>query len=327
MVGNMAITKFDLDWSDIAFQSKQPINKLNAVFINAPREMSLKRITQLIKTHLPKGNIIVGISKEPYVNGLEQQAQFKMLDYADVSKIIDKVNKSGSKHKIYTLRYFQREFKYLLEKLSFKSVILVNGSWYTAFHLRPEYYILTNQQVNHEFVSPFSSEAEARGYADGIRLPQVPKAGLFTEREMLDLTLLVARHSFDYGGFQTAAALGLKHGNKHKLLATAHNRVVPYETYAMHHGASRERNFSPPHDLNHYDTVHAEVELLIAAQRKSVSLKGSTLFINLLPCPTCGRMLVETDVEEVVYQNDHSSGYTFDMLSIAGKKIRRITSK
>jgi deoxycytidylate deaminase len=92
----------------------------------------------------------------------------------------------------------------------------------------------------------------------------------------------------------------------------------------MHHGNSREANISPPHDLNHKDTVHAEVEILIKAGKDNIDLAGTTVFINLLPCPACARMFADTDIKELVYREDHSSGYAVKLLEVAGKKVRRI---
>jgi deoxycytidylate deaminase len=79
-------------------------------------------------------------------------------------------------------------------------------------------------------------------------------------------------------------------------------------------------------DLNHYDVNHAEVELITQAVRDHLDLAGTTLFINVLPCPTCARMLTSTDIAEFVYAEDHSSGYAIRMLEAAGKTVRRIVS-
>jgi deoxycytidylate deaminase len=92
----------------------------------------------------------------------------------------------------------------------------------------------------------------------------------------------------------------------------------------MHYGAAREIHFSPPHDVNHYDTVHAEVELILQASRQKIGLKDTSFFINTLPCPMCARMLSQTDIKELVYQNDHSEGYAIKMLEACGKIVRRL---
>src|SRR5688572_11688257 len=110
--------KLDFDWADLAFANKKPLRELNATFIVAPREMSTKRFAQIIKEYLPKGNILLGLAKEPYVDGLEGQAQFRMLEHQAVEGIVKKVA-AASQHKIYTLSYFQRELPHILEKISF----------------------------------------------------------------------------------------------------------------------------------------------------------------------------------------------------------------
>lgn len=313
----------DFDWNELAFASKKPLNNLEPIFIAAPREMSLARFKELVKTYLPKGNMLLGLAKEDYVLGFEDQPQFRTLQQATVQTIIDKVNGSPSAHKIATLTYAQRDLVHVISGLDIKHFVGINGSWKYSFHTQPPYYALMQRSVPYELVSPFTSDTEAQQFASKTKLPQLPKAGNFTEAEMLDVAAQAATHSYDYS-FQTGVALGRKKQNKYSLLAVGYNKVVPYQTYAMHHGAVRETHFSPPNDLNHYDTTHAEVELLIKTQKENISLKHTTLFINLLPCPTCARMLSQTDIAEFVYKEDHSDGYAVKMLELAGKKVRRI---
>jgi deoxycytidylate deaminase len=215
----------------------------------------------------------------------------------------------------------------LFEKLDFARVVLVNGSWKHTFHTQPAYYALVRSGTPYDMVSPFADEIEARAYEaevmSEIAAAHPEPTGTFTEAQMLQKANEAALFSFDYS-HQTGVALGRKKASKYTFLGWAYNRVVPYQTYAMHHGASREANFSPPHDLNHYDTVHAEVEMIVQAQKRALDLHGTTLFINLLPCPSCARMFTETDIEEFVYSIDHSEGYAVKMLEAAGKKVRRV---
>lgn len=320
---NIKMDKHAFDWAELAFSSKKSIRNLNAIFIAAPREISIKRFTQLVKEYLPEAPIVVGIAKENYVDGFEGQVQFKTLQSRTLRSIIDKVNTADTPHAIVTLTYFQRELPFILEKLDFQQVLFINGSWKYLFHSRPEFYALVKNKVPYKLVSPFFDEEEARDYAaKTTQLSERPKEKL-SESEMLELADKTARLSFDYG-FQTGVTLGRKVGDTYEFLASSFNRVVPFQTYAMHHGASRETHFSPMHDLNHYDTIHAEVALIIAAQKESIKLAGTTLFINLLPCPSCARMFTETDIAEFVYREDHSDGYGVKILELAGKKVRRV---
>lgn len=315
--------KTDFDWSELAFGSKKPLRELNAVFIAAPREISPKRFAQLIKEYLPSGNIIIGLSKEDYIEGFEGQPQFKALQRDTIQPMIDKINAAGTPHSVATLTYFQRELSFILEKFEFREVLFINGSWKHLFHSRPEFYALVKNHTPYKLISPFVDEDEARDFELKTRQVLARPSGKKTEKEMLQLADEASHHSFDYG-YQTGVTLGRKLGTSYEFLASGFNKVVPFQTYAMHYGASRETNFSPMHDLNHYDTIHAEVGLIIAAQKEKIDLAGTTLFINLLPCPSCARMFTQTDITEFVYREDHSAGYAVRMLELAGKKVRRV---
>jgi deoxycytidylate deaminase len=322
---------YEFDWSELAFGSKKPVRDLKATFIAASRQMSARRFTEIVKQYLPHGNIVLGLAKEDYINDFSGQPQFRTLKLQDVSAIIQRVNGSSSKHKIATLSYFQREQKFVLEKLRSPHVLLVNGSWNLSFQRTPSFFQLASTRTPYEMISPFCDEAEARACEQALNvemreqssLSSVSKTKIYSEQELVGLVAEAAKLSYDHS-FQTGAVLAKKSGDGYKYLLHLCNIVVPFQTYAMLHGSMREKNFSPAHDLNHYDTVHAEVELIIAAQKQGLSLKDTTLFINLMPCPTCARMLCETDIAEFVYAAEHSDGYAYKLLQEAGKTIRRL---
>jgi deoxycytidylate deaminase len=304
----------DFDWKDIR------------IFIAAPRELSAKRFTQIVKHYLPKGNIALGISDEEYVVGFENQPQFKMLRQKTVQEIIDKVAASDSPNKVFVYSYSQKNLADVVANLTdSQRVLLVNGSWKYAFHNSESYKILTKNNVPIKFISPFVDENEAKTYQQSHEpLIDLPLRGtLLDEQEMFNVVDQAAKQSFDYS-FQTGAVLGKKHNGKYEFIAATFNRVIPYQTYALHHGNSREKNLSRPHDTNHYDTVHAEMEFLVEAARGDYDLEGATMFINLLHCPNCARVLSQTTLDGTVYRYDHSDGYAEKLFKLCGKKVKRV---
>ena len=319
---------YTYDWSELAFGSKKAVRDLQATFIMAPREVSPARLKQLLKTYLPQGNIVIGISQEPYVLGFEGQPQYRMLREASILSLIEKVNQAKMPHRASLLRYSQRDITHVIEKLKFRHVVLVNGSWKHSFHTLPAFYSLIKSGTPYEYVSPFASEDEARAYEQATRplidqslnLPQPGE--LYTDAEMQNLAVSAAKQSYDYAG-QTGVALGMKEDKNYRLLNTGYNAVVPYQAFAMHFGASREHYFSPPNDLNHYDTVHAEVQVVLSSLAAGHDLSGTTLFVSVLPCPVCSRILIKTGITEVVYGHDHSDGYAVRLLGKAGLTVRR----
>ena len=312
-----------IDWSDIAFADKRGLKELNATFITAPREMSKTRLSQLVKRYLSRGNLILGIAREDYVLGLEDQPQFKTMRLEEAQSIVNKVHEAGLEHKLYVLVYSQRDLPYIIDKITFSRIVFVNGSWYKALHLRQEFYILSSKAIPYDMVSPFVSEIEAKQYALDHPARKIGSDRLLSKSQVIDLMGEEAKNSCAYSEFQTGVVLARKQGDKFGFIASAYNKIVPYETYAMLYGASREKNFTPMNDLNHYDAIHAEVSLLIKAQKQKLDLSQTTLFINLLPCPSCARMLAATDIADLVYIEDHSSGYAVQLLEAAGKVVSR----
>ncbi len=313
----------EYNWSDLVFGSKKPLKELDAVFLSISREMSVGRFTQLIKQYLPTGNIIVAVTNEPYIKGFEGQPQFKTMDLDDVRPLIDKVNASKSPHKIVILHCNQSDIVPILDKIKLRLALFVNGSWLHSFHMRPEYYTLVSNGIIFKLISPFIDETEAKTYAENHQSKVLLSKKYLTDIESMKLANEIAKNSFA-NEHQTGAIISKNNNGKYQPIIGTYNVVVPYETFAWHNGASRERHLSPMGDLTHYDTVHAEVLGVIQAQKNKIDLSSTSLFINLLPCPACARMLCQTDISEIVYSLDHSEGYAVSLLEKAGKKVRRL---
>lgn len=300
----------------------------DTIFIVAPREVSQARFKQIVKRYLPKAPIVLGVSKEPYVVGLEGQPQFAMLDLRTVQPVIDRVN-AVSPGAIRVLAYSQSELADIVAAHRFKRILLVNGSWHYTFQNHPAYQVLLERNIPFKYLSPFVDEDEAHAYEQHHSYaPNLPKKGtVLSDAEMLAAAAEAAKQSYDYS-FQTGASLGRRTDEGYAYLFDAFNKVVPYQSYALHHGNSRERHGSEVHDTTHYDTIHAEMHLLIRALENGTNLKGTTLFINLLPCPSCARTLTQTGIDEIVYVNDHSGGYGKMILEASGKNVRQhVTQK
>ncbi len=309
-----------LNWQQLKNKDKQQLSQQRPIFVLAPRDISKKRIQQLNQKLAAKRPVVWGCLTDEYIPGLEDSPQFKSLTLVKLKNSLKEQKAAG------ILNYPQRYAKYVLKEIEWSAVIAIHGSWHKAFHYRPEYYVISKKQLPHKLVSSFVDEAEAKEYLVKIK-SDLPAVGFepdkkYTDKELLEFTALRARHSFDYT-FQTGAVL-VKDG---QVLAAAHNRILPYETYMLHKGASKEKHLTPPHDLNHFDTNHAEVELILTALDQSLDLTNTSLYINLLPCPICARMLARTPIKEIVYQHDHSQGYGFKLLTQTGKTLRRIATK
>lgn len=320
--------KILFDWNDLAFASKKPLKSLNATFIMALREMSPQRLAEMIKTYLTSGHVIIGISKEPYVLGFEDQPQFRMLALQAAEHLAKKVVAARSPHRLVILHYSQRDLVHLADQINSKRFVAVNGSYKLAFQNLPVYYRLAAAGIPIDHVSPFMSDAESMDYAK-LHAPilELPKSGAVIQDETaMKLAIDIAKQSYDYCT-QVGAVLAKKSGKSYTFINAAYNRVIPYQGYNLHHGSQREIYLSPPADINHHDTIHAEMGILLDAIEQSVDLKGTTLFSDLMPCPACARVLSGTAIEEFVYMHDYGDGYAVKLFELSGKKVRRYVVK
>jgi dCMP deaminase len=317
----------DFVWSEIAFGSKRGINELNAIFVPAPREMSAVRFRQLVKHYLPAGNILIGTTDEKYVKGYEDQPQFRLFDVSSVDGVIEQTHTKQLRHRLYTLRYQQHELPYVIDALKLSRIVMVNGSWQLPLQTTKPYYAMVKKGIPHELVSPFVDEKQAKTYAETIEqqleadLKKTKKS--INEAELVAFAQAVARTSFDHC-LQVGAVLAERRRGKYTVLIHAANTVVPWRTFALHYGSVREKLLLPAQDQSHHDTVHAEMELVVRALSRDISLEGMTMAVTALPCPNCARVLSRTGLHEVIYSIDHSEGYAVTLFDQVGIKTRRV---
>ncbi len=302
-------------WQQLAEIENSPI------LILGSREISSERITQLTNQLLKNTDktIVWGVFTEKFILGLENSPQFRTLTVKTLKESLVQLNSA----RVSILEYSQAQASAIIAEHDWSAIIGINGSWHRAFHYRDEYQVIKKLKIPFKFASAFNDEKEALEYESKIIIerPKLPVnySESCSENTLFKLVDEVSHRSFD-NTWQTGAVLAK---NGEFLLAT-YNKVVPFETYALLHGANKEKHKTPPQDLNHYDTNHAEVEMVLEATRRNINLKNCSLFINLMPCPICARMLAQTEIKEIVYKNPHSNNYAITILEKAGKTIRQI---
>lgn len=303
------------------------LKSLQPLFVMAPREISRKRLISIVKRYLPKRDIVFGVSKEAYVEGFDGQIQFKMLGGNLVKEISEKIFKAGLSKKFIPLVYSQKDIDAVIEYLRPAKIVVVRGSYQRVFHLNPASEVITKLKIPYSLISPFIDEAEAKQYLDKFnaeyKVPDIDIKLKVSELEVFNLVDLASKRSFDYS-FQTGAALARASNEGYQVIDYAFNEVVPYQTYALLVGNAREDNKLQLNDISHYDTIHAEMNLLVKAMQSGINFDGKSLFINLMPCPSCARTLAKTGLKEIIYKGSHSGDYAeklFKQSNITTRKV------
>ena len=313
-------------WANFSEDEKQYFRGMKVTFVLAPRDMSEKRVIQIVKSALSQGNVVFGIAEEPFITGFEGQPQFQTLAIRGVEQLAQKVATAKVSNNLHILQYPQNEADVVIRALRPNKVLVVRGSYLYAFHNRSTYRLLQKRNIPFDYVSPFVDESEAQEYEQSVSLPAPNYVSNASEEAIFKVVDTIAMCSYDYS-FQVGAVLAQRKGSNYSVVDAACNEVVPYQTHALHFGNAREDNtVAPQSSSSHYDTIHAEMNLLVRSMQNGVTFSGKSLFINMLPCPNCARTLVKTGLEEVVYLLEYSDGYSQQLFNQCGIKTRRYKS-
>ena len=69
--------------------------------------------------------------------------------------------------------------------------------------------------------------------------------------------------------------------------------------------------------------IHAEQNAIIQAARLGSSIDGATLYCTHQPCVMCAKMIVNSGIKRVVYQEGYPDDFARQMLSEGGVELER----
>ena len=69
--------------------------------------------------------------------------------------------------------------------------------------------------------------------------------------------------------------------------------------------------------------IHAEQNAIIQAAKLGVSIEGATLYCTHQPCVVCAKMIVNSGIVRVVYEEGYPDEFAVEMLKEGGVKLER----
>jgi dCMP deaminase len=72
------------------------------------------------------------------------------------------------------------------------------------------------------------------------------------------------------------------------------------------------------------EVVHAEANMVAKAAREGVSLKDSTVYINIAPCCNCALLLIQSGVSKVVYKEMYRSEVGLKLLNSSKIPVEKL---
>ena len=76
--------------------------------------------------------------------------------------------------------------------------------------------------------------------------------------------------------------------------------------------------------LTRWDVLHAEANAILKVARSTQSCEGATLYITLSPCKECSKLIHQSGIKRVVYQNGYRDDSGLQFLIKAGIDVQHV---
>lgn len=76
--------------------------------------------------------------------------------------------------------------------------------------------------------------------------------------------------------------------------------------------------------LTNWYVLHAEANAILKVARSTQTCDGATLYITLSPCQECSKLIHQSGIKRVVYQNGYRDTTGVDFLAQAGVMVEQI---
>lgn len=76
--------------------------------------------------------------------------------------------------------------------------------------------------------------------------------------------------------------------------------------------------------LTNWYVLHAEANAILKVARSTQTCDGATLYITLSPCKECSKLIHQSGIKRVVYQNGYKDTSGIDFLMKAGVIVEQI---
>ena len=85
-----------------------------------------------------------------------------------------------------------------------------------------------------------------------------------------------------------------------------------------------EHNCEDEEGLTKWYVLHAEANAISKVARSTQSCENATLYITLSPCRECSKLIHQSGIKRVVYQNGYRDTSGLDFLEKAGIEVLQI---
>lgn len=108
-----------------------------------------------------------------------------------------------------------------------------------------------------------------------------------------------------------------------KVILEGHNHHVPSEHMPYVFGDPRD--YIEAGILSHFSSaLHAEQDIIVKAARDGVTLKGTSIYVNVFPCPLCAKLVAYSGIKKCFFASGSASLDGGNILNTNGVELVRV---
>lgn len=134
----------------------------------------------------------------------------------------------------------------------------------------------------------------------------------------------LAHHVADWSScFQSNRHVGAVIVKDKRILTTGYNGAGSGITSCKDRGECLRRKLDIPSGTRQEIcyAVHAEQNAIIQAAKTGISVDGATLYCTHQPCVICAKMIINSGIKKVIFDEGYPDGFSIQMFEEAGVKI------
>lgn len=128
--------------------------------------------------------------------------------------------------------------------------------------------------------------------------------------------------------YQTNRQVGAVITKNKRILTTGYNGASSGIVSCKEKGECLRKKLNIPSGTQHElcYAVHAEQNAIIQAAKIGVSVEGATLYCTHQPCVICAKMIINSGISRVVYDNGYPDEFSMRLFSEAGVLVEAYSS-
>ena len=109
-----------------------------------------------------------------------------------------------------------------------------------------------------------------------------------------------------------------------RILATGYNGAPARLRHCEEVGCLRQDGSIPSGERHELCRgLHAEQNAIIQAAYHGISISGATLYCTNMPCAICSKMIINSGIKKIIYEEDYDDALAEQMLTEAGIEKER----